>query len=371
MDSVSTPARRLQKIQRHISQSLSSQLDPSLVLVLPAGNNITSFSSVSPKGTTHHLLLDSTLILSYRSLPLPPVALEVTSINTSFEGTIQHVPRYEIVEISSPQTNHSAKEATQNGMVSIANFWTSVYALFTVFHAQEHIPILFSGVTNVEELRRYLTTTGLGRPHQRTPGKVIRGGHEDDIMFLSRSAFWQGAGTTGYHDRAWLRWQAPTIPSIPSFTRNQNVIASHPLRPCKPQPGEVLYRRWCAGVRQTIEFTYIDLGAGDAEGPGGRSEPSKHLAAFHKWHNDERVNSAWSERGTLEAHRKYLEGVLADPGVVPCMMSWDGELMGYVEMVWVKENHVAHHYPHGVVVGDWERGLHVLVGEDKFLGRCE
>ncbi|KAF9457052.1 acyl-CoA N-acyltransferase [Collybia nuda] len=50
------------------------------------------------------------------------------------------------------------------------------------------------------------------------------------------------------------------------------------------------------------------------------------------------------------------------------MMSWDGELMGYVEIVWVKENHSGQYYPNDVIVGDWEWGVHVLVGEDKFLG---
>ena len=50
------------------------------------------------------------------------------------------------------------------------------------------------------------------------------------------------------------------------------------------------------------------------------------------------------------------------------MLSWNGELMGYVEIVYTKEDHVAMNYPAGVVPGEWERGIHVLVGEDKFLG---
>ncbi|KAJ3501146.1 hypothetical protein NLJ89_g9471 [Agrocybe chaxingu] len=50
------------------------------------------------------------------------------------------------------------------------------------------------------------------------------------------------------------------------------------------------------------------------------------------------------------------------------MLSWDGELMGYIEIVYTKEDHTAQHYPVDVVPGDWERGIHVLVGESKFLG---
>ena len=91
------------------------------------------------------------------------------------------------------------------------------------------------------------------------------------------------------------------------------------------------------------------------------------MIAFHKWHNDERMNTARSERGRLETYREYIEQLIADPHALTCMLGWDRELMGYVEIVYVKENHVAPHYPSG---GDWERGIHVLVGENKFLGRC-
>lgn len=149
----------------------------------------------------------------------------------------------------------------------------------------------------------------------------------------------------------------------------------HPLRPTKPRPGEVLYRRYCQEIGQVLELTYFDLGEISEEGVASGSEEgrevSKHLEAFHRWHNSERVNAAWGEAGSLDSHITYLKAVLADPGVLPCMMSWDGELMGYTEIVWVKENHVAQYYPSlGVMggVGNWDRGLHVLMGEEKFKG---
>ncbi|KAF9459716.1 acyl-CoA N-acyltransferase [Collybia nuda] len=280
------------------------------------------------------------------------------AIGTRYQGATTHLPKYSALELSAPD---DATKASRD--IAIADLWAAIYALFTLYHSQEYVPLASIAATNEDELRRYLMITGLGRPCQREMGEVFA----ENIIFLSRATFWQGAGTTGYHNRGWLLSPAPVYPSTPSFTRSEMVIASHPLRPPKPLAGEILYRRYCAAVGQTLEIVAFDL-----YGPEGRNGVnngiSQHMAAFHKWHNDERVNSAWGERGSLETHREYIEGLLADSGVVPCMMSWDGELMGYVEIVWVKENHSGQYYPNDVIVGDWERGVHVLVGEDKFLG---
>ena len=68
----------------------------------------------------------------------------------------------------------------------------------------------------------------------------------------------------------------------------------------------------------------------------GGVQVSRHLATFHRWHNSDHVNRGWGERGPLEKHRKYVEGLLADPGVLPVIMSWDGEFMGYAELVYLK-----------------------------------
>ncbi|KAF9557948.1 hypothetical protein CPC08DRAFT_819580 [Agrocybe pediades] len=171
----------------------------------------------------------------------------------------------------------------------------------------------------------------------------------------------QVAGTTSFHRRGWLLNPKEPFPYQPSFTRSEKVIASHPLRPPKPQPGEILYRRWCTRVNQNLE--------GIHDGSRSPDGVSRHLAAFHRWHNDERVNKAWGEAGSLEAHRKYLETVIADSHVLPCIFSWDGEPSGYFEIPYVKEDHVAQHYSHGLTPGDWDRGIHVLNGESKFAGR--
>lgn len=362
----SSAARRLAAIKTHTHNPLNSSQTENLVLFLSSGEKVASYNPKSPKVTSTHLLLDSVPISSYRASEAPQVSLDITNVGTQYEETAQHLPRYSVLEISTPKINFQ-KETNRND-ISIEGLWITIYSLFTIYPGQEHIPVIFSGVENAEQLRRYLLTSGLGRRNAKKHTAPWR-----DVVHLSREGFWQGAGIDGYHNHGWLQWQSPIFPSLPGFTRTSLVIASNPLRPQKPEPGQLLYRRWCAGVGQAFEITHLDLeGVKDTElfARSEDDEPmSKHLAAFHKWHNDDRVNSAWGEKGPLETHIKYLRGVLDDPSVLPCMMSWDGELMGYLELTYAKENHVAQHYPAGTVVGEWERGMHVLNGEMKFAGR--
>ncbi|KAG5642607.1 hypothetical protein DXG03_002505 [Asterophora parasitica] len=358
MESPGTVAsRRLLSIHNHTSP-IPEKVN-GLVLVLPRGGKVTASTTTSSTGTFTQLRLNKTHFLSYHFIPNISLALELSAVGTRYEGAAEHVPKANLVEISAP-------DDSQTGLpkdIAVADVWVTIYTLFTLYRTKEHIPIRFSFVSNSEELSKYLVLTGLGRLYQ---GSQKNAELAKSVIFLSRAAFWQGAGTTGYHDRGWLLAPAPVFPHVPSFTRSDMVIASHPLRPPKPRSGEVVYRRYCAAVGQTLEFVAFDIHGRD----GGLSA---HMAAFHKWHNDERINSGWGERGSLETHMEYVEGLLADPGVVPLMMSWDGELMGYLEIVWVKENHSSQYYPNDAVVGEWERGIHVLVGEDKFLGggRCK
>ena len=83
--------------------------------------------------------------------------------------------------------------------------------------------------------------------------------------------------------------------------------------------------------------------------------------------NHLRGSLGWGEAGSMEKHRAYLAGLIADPAVLPLVMSWDGERMGYTEIVWIKENHVAPYVPTGA--HDYDRGMHVLCGEDRFRGQ--
>ncbi|KAG1836930.1 acyl-CoA N-acyltransferase, partial [Suillus tomentosus] len=336
-------AQRLLAIQNaltDISVSGDQKVDN---FILPDGAVMTAKAdSVSPTNFIH---IDGLIVCGYHLLKRT-AQLVISAVGTQFENTASHVPSFHVIEILS--SSQVSLPQTSGNNISVKDMWATVYALFTLYHSQETIPVV------LEELRSYLLRSGLGRTaHAPTASK--------EEIYLHRATFWQGAGTHGYHNRGWLPpslFSVAPFPFIASFTRTPTVISGHPLRPPKPEPGETLFRRFCPSIMETLEFTYFDLRSG--------SNTSEHLDFFHRWHNSERVNKGWGERGSLEKHRAYITEIMNDPGVLPVIMSWNGKPMGYAEITYLKENHVAPYIPGGP--GDWDRGIHVLVGEDKFRG---
>ena len=272
--------------------------------------------------------IERTIVSAYRTQPRS-LALVISAIGTPYEHSADHVPKYPVLELLPA----AAVEPGAPTSITIPDFWGTLNVLHTVFHAQENIPVVLAPtLTNAPELTAYLLDSGLARRRHRTPGDTSSA--QEPELFLLRETFWQGAGTSPYHTRGWLRGHAALlatapIPYVQSFTRTPLVIAAHPLRPTKPRPGEVVYRKHFPSIGQTLEFAHFDL-------DGNGEEVSHHLATFHRWHNSDHVNRGWGERGPLEKHREYVRTLMADPGVLPVMMSWDGELMGYAELVYVK-----------------------------------
>jgi hypothetical protein len=168
-------------------------------------------------------------------------------------------------------------------------------------------------------------------------------------VLLLRAAFWQAAGAPPA--LSWLRTRVPAaalpaFPAVPSFTRAPNVCTVHPLRPPKPAPGAALYARFVAAVGQTLAFTHID------------ARDARHFDAYCRWQNSARVDAGWRERGDAAHHRAYLAARLADRHIMGFVVEWDGELAGYGEMSWVKEDHM------GTFVGglgDFDQGAPSIV----------
>ncbi|KAH7909182.1 acyl-CoA N-acyltransferase [Hygrophoropsis aurantiaca] len=350
----------------HESLAANLAAADSLVLILPDGTTIATKTSIKPEGITSDDITDlvnrASTIVSLNEVPLctyhilqRTASLVISSVGTSFEHIAAHVPSYSILEFVPP----SSPFQSEPFFISIADFWGLIYIFFTKYDTQENIPILIPrSLENHAQLRSYVLRSGLGRT-------ALSPSASKEELFLSRAAFWQGAGTLGYHTRGWLPAGAEStlnahasFPAVQSFTRTPLVITSHPLRPPKPKRGEVVYRRYCPTVKQVLELIYFDI--------GNEGSISPHLQAFHNWQNNGRVDKWWNEAGTMEKHKEYIQSMLDDPAVLPLMMSWDGELMGYTEIVWVKENHVAAYVPNGAK--DWDRGVHVIMGEEKFRG---
>ena len=122
----------------------------------------------------------------------------------------------------------------------------------------------------------------------------------------------------------------------------------HPLRAPKPQ-GEV-YRRFDAKLGQWISLRSLDI--------------ELDLERFNRWQNSPRVLEFWQEGGTLEQHRAYLEKAAADPHTTTLIGCFDDQPFAYYEAYWAKEDRIAPFYD----VGDYDRGIHMLVGEESHRG---
>lgn len=123
----------------------------------------------------------------------------------------------------------------------------------------------------------------------------------------------------------------------------------HPRRP--PKPEGVIYSRFIPWLAETVSFRVASL--------------DRDLPTLHCWLNDPRVDVFWNEAGEMEKHRHYLTKILADPHMLPLIGCFGDVPFGYFEVYWAKENRIAPFYD----VDDYDRGWHVIVGEDAFRGR--
>jgi RimJ/RimL family protein N-acetyltransferase len=161
----------------------------------------------------------------------------------------------------------------------------------------------------------------------------------------------------------------------------------HPLRPKPPQQGETFYTRYIPSLGQHLTFRVASLSDKPVPYMGPLSFPSASalfkapnadpdtdtmsmtdLQLLHKWMNDKRVANFWGCAGPIEGQEKFLKGSLESKHSFPAIGCWDGKPFGYFEIYWVKEDILGKHLNAGEAK-DWDRGVHVLVGESEFRGK--
>lgn len=137
----------------------------------------------------------------------------------------------------------------------------------------------------------------------------------------------------------------------PPYAQRYTVSAGcrHPVRAAR-QEGEC-YARWIPWLGARLSITAFSL--------------DTDLATLNRWMNDPVVAHFWQEEGSLDKHRAYIEGLLADPRIAPLILRLDGRAFGYVEAYWAKEDRIAPFYD----AQDYDRGWHVLIGEADCRGR--
>ena len=304
------PRRRLQQIQ-------SALAGEQHVLNLPDGLRVSLCTGVSSGSgsvvtkRTGICIGQDRAVLEFAVLPRE-AALVLSALGTPFEKNSTE-PRLPVLELEFLPDSGSVYDAEPEN----ADVWAGVYALWTLLHVQEVIPVAIKNPQHA--VLSYLLQSGLAR---RALDPSV------PELFLIRSTFWQGAGQgpSWNNSRGWLRYEADYVPfpHTPSFTRTSLVIAQHPLRPPKPPPGQTIYARYVKPIGKSLAFHMIDV------------ESKEDMDAFHRWMNDPRVHAGWGEAGDEEKHRRYVRSMWAEPSVLPLVMSWDGERMGYAELVWIK-----------------------------------
>ncbi|KAL4869125.1 hypothetical protein BDV12DRAFT_185359 [Aspergillus spectabilis] len=154
----------------------------------------------------------------------------------------------------------------------------------------------------------------------------------------------------------------------------------HPIRPKPPHQGETFYVRYIPSLQQYLSFRVPHLPSQKARANGPlasralspsqgvdqpKASPPSDLEYLHKWMNEPRVNAAWAEAGPISKQEGFLRENLSKRHSFPVIGCWDGKPFGYFEIYWVKED------PLGSLAGgvdNYDRGIHVLVGEQEFRG---
>ena len=179
----------------------------------------------------------------------------------------------------------------------------------------------------------------------------------------------------------------PPPPAQYVFTEN----IRHPLRPKPPRQGETFYTRFIPSLGEYLSFRVASISSKPVahHGPvnssgsfayrgavGNNESISQTMASaspglsdvelLHKWMNDPRVAHSWGEDGPIEHQQRFLEGGLKNKHSMPVIGCFDGKPFAYFEIYWVKEDRLGAYL--GGNIGDFDRGVHLLVGEQEFRG---
>lgn len=189
--------------------------------------------------------------------------------------------------------------------------------------------------------------------------------NEWETFYTFNKTFWQLPPEHFY--RAYGK--SPAVYSHPLNFIVPTSASRHPLRPKPPAPGVTFYKRYIPSLNSFLTFRTACL--------------QTDVALLHKWMNNPRVNAFWGEAGPNTHQQEYLQKLLEDKHTFPVIGSWKDLLttgsgiekegqqvqaeeqpFGYFEIYWAKEDMLAGY----TETTDWDRGVHVLVGEEKFRG---
>ncbi|WP_337270110.1 GNAT family N-acetyltransferase [Oryzifoliimicrobium ureilyticus] len=188
---------------------------------------------------------------------------------------------------------------------------------------------------------RCLTLLGSGwhalLPHLLEAGLALPPSRDGTVARVLAEMFWQ-------HAALWMPAISSPYPRLDIVTGQ----IEHPIRP--PKPRGLLYQRYIPWLHGSLSFDVATL---------------DDLSCLHGWLNQSRVNEFWNEAGSLADHERYLTRMIEDPHVIPLIGRFEDEAFSYFEIYWAKEDIIGPYCS----ARDYDRGCHVIVGEERFRGR--
>ncbi|KAG6016036.1 hypothetical protein E4U43_004326 [Claviceps pusilla] len=172
-----------------------------------------------------------------------------------------------------------------------------------------------------------------------------------------------------YYSSSHLPTYYPPPPLQYIYTNN----IRHPLRPKPPRMGEVFYTRFIESIGQYLSFRVASCSSLPVPylGPVGPNPPDQHSPLLssmsdrellQSWFRNPRVKEFWGDYVP-----DFLETGLRSKHSFPVIGLWDGIPFGYFEVYWVQEDVLGRHV--GSEVDDWDRGVHIMIGEEWSRGR--
>ena len=155
---------------------------------------------------------------------------------------------------------------------------------------------------------------------------------------LTRAKFFQSANI-------WTLPKAVT-PVLGRVTAKNGI--EHPMRP--KQPDGIFFQRYIYPLQRVISLRCADV--------------EQDVAIFSYWHNKPNVARMWELAGDIDSHRDYLTKQTEDAHSMAVIGYFDGVPFGYFEMYWAAEDRLGPYYE----PLDYDRGVHMLVGNQLFLG---
>lgn len=259
-----------------------------------------------------------------------------------------------------------------------------------------------------------------GSPYGSRPSSPVRGepkrnsspSHRDSgdhsaTVQAANSGLWSPSTAGPFSSGSHL----PTYFPPPPLQYTMTGGIRHPMRPKPPRQGEIFYTRFVPSVGQYLSFRCASLSSkpvaynGPSSTASSLNPPKLHqptaslsslpahisvasiadltppspsvesedtslmtdLQLLNKWMNVERVSKFWGCSGPQSTQETFLQNNLTSKHSFPAIGLWDGKPFGYFEIYWVKEDILGKHL--GNDAGDYDRGVHVLVGEDEFRGK--